>query len=125
MGQNNQGPDTRVKIEEVTCPDGLPVTVLRFIGDITSASEAVVLGTYEGLSPGASQRILLDFSKVEYINSSGIALIIQMLYAASNKAQAIQTFGLTPHFQKVFTMVGITKYTRLHPDEATACAAFG
>ena len=115
---------TQVKMEEVQCSSG-PVTVLRFGGDITSASEPAILGTYEGLSAETSQRILLDFSKVDYLNSSGIALIIQLMYAASKKGQAIQTFGLTPHFQKVFTMVGITKYTKLHPDEATACAAFG
>jgi len=46
-----------------------------------------------------------------------------MMSAASKQGQKIQTFGLTPHFQKVFTMVGITKYTTLHPDEKTACAA--
>jgi len=114
---------TRVKMEEVNCSGGT-VTVLRFSGDITSASETAILGTYHGLSPDTAKRILLDFSKVEYINSSGIALIIQLMYAAGRNNQAIQTFGLTPHFQKVFTMVGITKYTRLHPDEATACAAF-
>jgi anti-sigma B factor antagonist len=114
---------TRVKMEEVRCA-GDPVTVLRFAGDITSLSEAVILGTYNGLAPETSKRILLDFSKVEYINSSGIALIIQLMYAASRKGQSLQTFGLTPHFQKVFTMVGITKYTQLHTDEATACAAF-
>jgi anti-anti-sigma factor len=115
---------TRVKMEEVQCSPGNPVTVLRFSGDITSASEPAILGTYDGLAPETSKRILLDFSKVEYLNSSGIALIIQLMYAASKKGQAIQTFGLTPHFQKVFTMVGITKYTKLHPDEASACAAF-
>ena len=103
---------TQVKMEEVQCADGGPVTVLRFAGDITSASQAAVLGTYQ------------DFSKVEYLNSSGIALIIQMMIAASKHGQNIQTFGLTPHFTKVFTMVGITKYTKLHPDEATACKAF-
>ena len=115
---------TRVKMEEVRCSSGDLVTVLRFAGDITSASEAAVLGTYEGLSPETSRRILLDFSKVDYLNSSGIALIIQMMYAASKKGQVIQTFGLTPHFQKVFTMVGLSIYTRMHPDEASACAAF-
>jgi anti-anti-sigma regulatory factor len=47
-----------------------------------------------------------------------------MMIAASKKGQKIVTFGLTPHFVKVFTMVGITKYTSLHPDEKTACAAF-
>lgn len=115
---------TRVKMEEVQCASGAPVTVLRFSGDITSTSEAAILGTYRGLPPDTTPRILLDFSNVEYINSSGIALIIQLIYAANKEGQQVQSFGLTPHFQKVFTMVGITKYTRLHPDEAAACAAF-
>lgn len=117
-----QDQGTKVKVEEVSCGKG-PITVMRFAGDITSASQAAVLGTYQGLGDSAS-RILLDFSKVEYLNSSGIALVIQMMLAASRQGQTIQTFGLTPHFQKVFTMVGITRYTALHPDEATACAAF-
>jgi anti-anti-sigma factor len=114
---------TQVRMEEINCGGGPPVTVLRFIGDITSTSQAAVLGTYQGL-PDTARRILIDFSKVEYLNSSGIALVIQMMIAASKKGQSIQTFGLTPHFQKVFTMVGITRYTKLHPDEKTACAAF-
>jgi anti-anti-sigma factor len=115
---------TKVKIEEVACAPGDPITVIRFTGDITSASQVAVTGTYEGL-PESAKRILLDFSKVEYLNSSGIALVIQMMIAASKKGQKIVTFGLTPHFVKVFTMVGITKYTSLHADEKTACAAFG
>jgi len=115
---------TRVRMEEVKCTSGETVSVMRFAGDITSASEAAILGTYQGLAPETSKRILLDFSKVEYLNSSGIALVIQLMYAASKNGQQIQTFGLTPHFQKVFTMVGITKYTQLHRDEASACAAF-
>ena len=113
---------THVKVEEVPSPGG-PVTVLRFTGDITSASKAAVLGTFQGLAPG-TKRILLDFSGVDYLNSSGIALIIQLMIAASKGGQTVQTFGLKPHFIKVFTMVGITRYTKLHPDEQTACAAF-
>ncbi len=113
---------TKVKVEQVVCATG-PVMVMRFSGDITSASQTAVLGTYQGLGDDAS-RILLDFSRVEYLNSSGIALVIQLMLAASKRGQTIQTFGLTPHFAKVFTMVGITKYTSLHPDENAACAAF-
>ena len=70
-----------------------------------------------------SRPVLIDFSKVEYINSSGIALVIQMLMEASKADQTIAAFGLTPHFQKVFTMAGITKYSALHRDEATAIAS--
>ena len=118
-GTRNKGKDGR----DSRRATGRPITVLRFAGDITSTSQAAVLGTYQGL-PESAKRILLDFSKVEYLNSSGIALVIQMMIAANKRGQTIQTFGLTPHFQKVFTMVGITKYTKLHPDEKAACAAF-
>ena len=114
--------ETKAKVDEVVGAKGQPVTVLRFTGDISSSSRDTVLGTYEGVVK--SRPVLIDFSKVEYINSSGIALVIQMLMEANKADQTIAAFGLTPHFQKVFTMVGITKYTSLHPDEKTACAAF-
>jgi anti-sigma B factor antagonist len=37
--------------------------------------------------------------------------------------QKISAFGLSPHFNKVFTMVGITKYAGLFPDQSEALAA--
>lgn len=114
---------TQAKMEELPCESGGSIVALRFAGDITSTSKAAVLGTYEGISEN-SKRILLDFSGVDYLNSSGISLVIQMMIAARKSGQTIQTFGLKPHFQKVFTMVGIAKYTTLHPDEQSACAAF-
>lgn len=114
---------TQVKVQEVSCEPAGAVTVLRFAGDITSASKAAVLGTYQAL-PVATRRILLDFSGVDYLNSSGIALVIQLMVAGGKAGQTIRTFGLKPHFVKVFTMVGITKYTTVHPDEASARAAF-
>ena len=67
--------------------------------------------------------MLLDFTKVDYINSSGIALVIQMLIEASNSGQKVYAFGLSAHFTKVFTMVGITKYAGLFASQAEALAA--
>jgi anti-sigma B factor antagonist len=98
------------------------LAVMRFEGDITSASEEAVLGQYKSL-PGSTTKILLDFSKVPYLNSSGIALVIQVLMAASKVPQKVVCFGLTPHFVKVFTMLGLAKYTTLQPDEAAARTA--
>jgi anti-anti-sigma factor len=98
------------------------LAIMRFEGDITSASEEEVLGQYKGLA-GGTTKILLDFSKVPYLNSSGIALVIQLLMAASKVPQKVVCFGLTPHFVKVFTMLGLAKYTTLQPDETAARTA--
>lgn len=96
--------------------------VMRFDGDITSTSEEAVMGKYHALD-GGTKKILLDFSKVPYLNSSGIALVIQLLMAASKVPQKVVCFGLSAHFVKVFTMLGLAKYTTMHADEAAARAA--
>lgn len=114
---------TKVTQRTATAGSGGPVTVLTFSGDIASTSKDAVLDAYHHLN-GAPSPVLLDFTGVDYINSSGIAIIIQMLMEA-NKAGSknIGIFGLSPHFQKVFTMVGINKYAALYSDEAVALAS--
>lgn len=115
--------DTKARVDQLTSPVGHPVSVLRFEGDISSTSKDAVLGTYQSLPKETAKLVLLDFTKVEYINSSGIALVIQMLIEASNSGQKVYAYGLSPHFTKVFTMVGITKYAGLFPSQAEAMAA--
>ncbi len=115
--------ETKSRVDRVTSPSGFPVAVLRFEGDIASTSKEAVIGTYQGLPKESTKLILLDFTRVDYINSSGIALVIQLLIEASHAGQTVCAFGLSPHFTKVFTMVGITKYSRLFPNEAEALAA--
>lgn len=115
--------ETKSRVDQLTSPAGHDVAVLRFEGDIASTSREAVLGTYQALPKETTRIILLDFSKVDYINSSGIALVIQLLIEASNAGQKVYAFGLSAHFTKVFTMVGITKYAGLFPGQAEALAA--
>ena len=115
--------ETKSRVEQTNSPAGHPVVVLRFEGDISSASKEAVLGTYQSLPKATTKLVLLDFTKVDYINSSGIALIIQLLIEAANSGQKVYACGLSAHFTKVFTMVGITKYATLFPSQAEALAA--
>ena len=114
--------ETKSRVEQVTSPAGQTVTVLRFEGDIASTSKDAVLGAFQALPKETARLVLLDFSKVDYINSSGIALVIQLLIEASNSGQKVAAFGLSAHFTKVFTMVGITKYAGLFQSQAEALA---
>ena len=116
--------ETKSHVDKLTSSAGFPISVLRFQGDIASTSKEAVLGAYQALPKDTTKLILLDFTGVEYINSSGIALVIQLLIEATNAGQKVSAFGLSPHFVKVFTMVGITKYAGLYPTQAEALAAF-
>ena len=113
----------KVSQQQLQGSSGRDVTCFRFTGDISSASKDAVVDTYHALDKATHKNILFDFKGVEYLNSSGIALVIQVLMEASKSGQTIAICGLTPHFTKVFTMVGITKYTALYPDETAALAA--
>jgi anti-sigma B factor antagonist len=114
---------TKVTERTATAASGSPVTILAFTGDIASTSKEAIMEAYHGLGASVT-KVLLDFTSADYINSSGIAIIIQVLLEASKSGnRSIGIFGLTPHFNKVFTMVGVAKYATMSPDEATALAA--
>lgn len=113
---------TKVTQREATAASGSAVTILGFSGDISSTSKDAILAAYHGLGGGASP-LLLDFTAVDYINSSGIAIVIQMLLEAHKAgSRSIGIFGLSAHFKKVFTMVGIGKYASIYDDEKSALA---
>lgn len=114
---------TRITQRTATTSSGSPVSIFSFDGDITSTAKEPILDAYHGLDSSTSH-LLLDFTSVEYINSSGIAIIIQVLLEASKSGkESVGIFGLSPHFNKVFTMVGINKYAAMHPDETAALGA--
>jgi anti-sigma B factor antagonist len=114
---------TTVQVDHTDDGRNASATIFRFRGDISSASQDALLGTYSRLMESErGQLLVLDFTKVEYINSSGIALVIQLLMKAGKAGAKVALFGLTPHFQKVFAMVGIAKYAGMYPDEAAALA---
>jgi len=112
--------ETRTRVDNITSPAGEKVAVLRFEGDIASTSRDAVLGAYEALPRENTRLLLLDFTKVDYINSSGIALVIQLLMEAANSGQKVCAFGLSTHFTKVFNMVGIHNYAGIYATESDA-----
>lgn len=114
---------TKVSRRTTTAPSGKKAVVLSFTGDIASTSKSTILESYHGVSADVAD-VLLDFSGVDYINSSGIAIIIQMLLESHADGQRkIGIFGLTPHFAKVFNMVGVAKYAAISQNEEKALAA--
>jgi anti-anti-sigma factor len=113
---------TKVSQRSATAASGQAVTIFAFSGDIASTSKEAILGAYQAL-PASATILLLDFKGVDYINSSGIAIIIQLLLEAHKSgARKVAIFGLSAHFVKVFTMVGVAKYAGIFADEAAALA---
>ena len=90
------------------------VTTLDIPGDVTIASEAALNAAYNSACNDGAGKILLKFAGDAYINSGGIALLIQLLAQARKRNQQIGIAGLSEHFKKIFSMVGITKFARIY-----------
>jgi anti-anti-sigma factor len=90
-------------------------TLLHIHGDITAHSEPYIIEAYKELSDqGNVQKILIQFEKEAYINSGGIAVLIQILAQTHKNNQQIGIAGLSDHFKKIFRMVGITKFANIY-----------
>ena len=99
------------------------VTVLDIKGDITSFSEPFLTEAYgKAVDQGASH-ILLKFDPDAYLNSGGIAVLIELLSQTMENKQVIGIAGVSRHYKKILTMVGITKFASIHEKVENAIQA--
>lgn len=93
----------------------------RLDGSATSEMEAI----RDAVGAGGLSGLLLDFSGVDYINSTGIALIVGVGAKAWNAHLPVLVCGLTDHYRHIFEITRITDFISLHPNQQTALAAHG
>ena len=90
------------------------VTLLDIKGDITSFSEPFLTEAYQNVNDQGASNILLKIDTDAYINSGGITVLIQILSQTRQNNQNIGIAGVSAHFKKIFSMVGITKFADIH-----------
>ena len=100
------------------------VSILNIKGDVTAITGEGIEEAYRKASTGGAKKILLYFDKDGYINSGGIAILIGIASESRKNDQKIRITGLSSHFQKIFSMVGLTKYTEIFPTEELALKDF-
>ena len=65
-------------------------------------------------------RVVLDFGGTEYINSTGLAVIVQLLARARADRCDVHAFGLSDHYREIFEITRLADFVTLHPDRAAA-----
>ncbi len=100
------------------------VSIINIKGDVTAMTGMRIEDAYQKVSTNGAQKILLCFDKESYINSGGIAILIGIAADTKENSHTIRITGLSDHFQKIFHMVGLTKYTEIFPSEESALEGF-
>jgi anti-sigma B factor antagonist len=84
-------------------------------GDIDGAAREALAAAYE--QAAGARALLLDFSAVDYINSTGIALIVGLLARARADARKISARGLSPHYREIFEITRLSDFMTIVVDE--------
>jgi len=95
------------------------VMAIDLQGDLTRHAEDALLRLrhwQDGLDDGR-QYLILNAAGVPYINSAGIAVLIRLSRAGKQGNYLTFAYGITPHYEKLFRMVGLTDYVMIYPDE--------
>jgi anti-anti-sigma factor len=109
---------------KVSICDKGDVAVIDIKGDVTTFTGEAIEDAYQQVSTDGSHKILIVFDNKCYINSGGIAILISIVGESQEREQTIRITGLSDHFQKIFDMVGLTRYIKIFPSEETALEDF-
>jgi len=96
------------------------VAIIDLTGEIDAGAEESLNGAYDQAAGDGAGTILLNFGDVDYINSTGIALIVGILAKARKDQRSITACGLADHYREIFEITRLSDFMQIFPDEASA-----
>jgi anti-sigma B factor antagonist len=100
-----------------------PVTILELAPRLTHAEGSALHHVVGGLLDGGSQAVLLDCSRVTFIDSLGIGGLIRTWLAVGKRGK-LKLFGLSPHLRDVLQITGLLKVMDSFEDVGLALRSF-
>ncbi len=96
------------------------VAVLDMTGEINGFAEEALNAAYAEAESSDPKAVLLNFEGVDYINSTGIALIVGLLAKARVSKRPLVAYGLSEHYVEIFEITRLSDFMGVFPDEQSA-----
>jgi anti-sigma B factor antagonist len=84
-------------------------SIIHIKGDITAAAENKLMDAYSEASQNGAKGIILDFNHLDYMNSSGIGLLVTLLIRAKRQNQKLMAVGLSEHYCQIFELTRLNE----------------
>ena len=108
-------------VAEVRQHDGTGVIDLH--GEINLGADRRLAAAYEAAVQDDPRTVVLNFADVDYINSTGIALIVGLLARARKEHRTVRAFGLSEHYRQIFDITRLSDFMGIYADEDSAVTA--
>ena len=90
-------------------------------GDLTAAAEEVLASAFE--LARAHNPVVLDFSNLGYMNSTGIGLLVTTLIRAQRHGVRLVACGLDSHYREIFSLTRLDEAIPVYEDASQALDA--
>ncbi len=100
---------TRTEFSAAAVQDG-DRAIIELTGEINGLADVELASAYAEAEASGPSQITLDFNQVDYINSTGIALIVGLLAKARMAQIPLAAVGLTDHYREIFTITRLSDF---------------
>jgi anti-sigma B factor antagonist len=100
-------------------------SAIEISGDVTSASEGPLMDAYASASGNGAKVIILDFGRLDYMNSGGIGLLVTLLVRVQRQGQRLMAVALSEHYRQILALTRLDEAIAIHATAADALAAAG
>jgi anti-sigma B factor antagonist len=107
--------ETLVRIQE-------DKVVVELHGEINRTAEEALNAAYAEAELASPAAVVLNFEGVDYINSTGIALIVGLMVQARKSHRRLVVCGLSEHYQEIFRITRLSDFMQIYSDEPSALA---
>jgi anti-sigma B factor antagonist len=98
-------------------------SIIDIKGEISAFAEDTLMEAYAEASTPTTRTIILNFDGLEYMNSSGIGLLVTLLIRANRQKQRLLAFGLSEHYKHIFELTRLNEAIGIYDSEADVLAA--
>ena len=99
------------------------VAVVDIRGDVTSFAETILTEAYNQACGASARVVLLNFAGLDYMNSSGIGLLVTLLIRAQRQKLRLLACGLNEHYRQIFELTRLNEAIGIYPSEGEALAS--
>jgi anti-sigma B factor antagonist len=116
--------EIKISSEKLTIRENNDIRIIDVDGDLDSYTAVDLRKELEGLQRQRNYKIVVNLSKVEYINSTAVGALVGTAKQVRRKNGDLKIYGLAENLQRTFDLVGASKVVELYDSENEAVASF-
>jgi anti-sigma B factor antagonist len=99
------------------------IAVVDIQGEVNASAESILMDSFTEATSSGIHSIILNFSGLEYMNSSGIGLLVTLLIRANRQKLRLLAYGLNQHYLQIFELTRLNEAISIYNNEEEAMRA--